>query len=290
MTDAVQVAGAVPSRWILLASKPEAGVLVLELTNGEPSRRSALARIPTGPEAPSSAAVSLAIRTLVDGECTDFTSGEPVPLPCRGRDAEAVPITDDGWPARRTPRGQFVAGATLAAIGSASLVTGYLLLVPQAGAANDWLAQIDAGAVETPAEQEKWINVNNAIVITSAVGAAALVAAMPLVLPKRDKTPWPAWLAGGVGIGALAFSIAYGVTAERPPTSCRSGDNVNNRPGAEACITHAERVSAAVLAGTTAAPLLTIPLVYLFRSGDKKLEPRVEAGRHGGYFGLRGAF
>jgi hypothetical protein len=65
---------------------------------------------------------------------------------------------------------------------------------------------------------------------------------------------------------------------------------VNDRPGAEACITHAERVSVAVLAGTTAAPLLTIPLVYLLRGSDKKLEPRIEASRHGGYFGLRGAF
>jgi hypothetical protein len=290
MTDAVQVAGAVPGRWILLASKPEPGVLVLELTHGEPLRQSALVRIPAGPEAPSSADVSLAIRTLIDGKCADFTSGKSVPLPCSGRDAEAVPVIDDGWPIRRTPRGQFVAGVTLAAVGSAALVTGYLLLVPQARAANDWLAQIDAGAIETPVEQEKWINVNNAIVITSSVGAAALVTAMPLVLPKSDKTPWPAWLAGGVGIGALAFSIAYGVAGEKPPTSCRSGDNVNDRPGAEACITHAERVSVAVLAGTTAAPLLTIPLVYLLRGSDKKLEPRIEASRHGGYFGLRGAF
>jgi hypothetical protein len=49
-------------------------------------------------------------------------------------------------------------------------------------------------------------------------------------------------------------------------------------------------VSLAVLTGVTAAPLLTIPLVYLFRPSGTKLTPNVEVSRSGGYARVRGQF
>ena len=110
---------------------------------------------------------------------------------------------------------------------------------------------------------------------------------MPLALPNRANTPWWAWLSGGLGVGFAAFSIAYGVTAEPgPDTSCAS--LVPDSNDARACVKHAERVSLSVLTGVTAAPLLTIPLVYLLRRTGAKISPNVEVSRAGGYVSLSG--
>jgi hypothetical protein len=112
---------------------------------------------------------------------------------------------------------------------------------------------------------------------------------MPLALPKRDKTPWWAWLSGGLGVGLAAFSIAYGATAEgEPGTSC--SNLVTDPTDARTCVTRSERISVAVLTGATAAPLMTIPLVYLLRPSKSKLVPEAELSRTGGFLRLRGEF
>ena len=127
------------------------------------------------------------------------------------------------------------------------------------------------------------------MLVTSSVGAAAVVAAMPLALPKRAKTPWWAWLSGGVGVGLAAFSVAYGVTADaKPDTSC-SSLRIASRE-AQMCVKRGEQTSVAILTGVTAAPLLTIPLVYLFRRDGARLTPGVEVSRAGGYVSVRGEF
>jgi len=71
---------------------------------------------------------------------------------------------------------------------------------------------------------------------------------MPLALPKRAKTPWWAWLSGGLGVGLAAFSVPYGVTAEpKPSTSC--SDLRITSPGAQTCVRRGEQTSVAVLTG-----------------------------------------
>jgi hypothetical protein len=149
------------------------------------------------------------------------------------------------------------------------------------------LNQIEAGA-NTDATQTKWLNLGTSILATSVTGAAALVAAMPLALPKRAKTPWPAWLAGGLGVGLAATSVALGVTAEAEPSGSCS-QSMLGLTDATNCIRRSRNITGAILAGMTAAPLLTIPLVYVFRPKEQSLEPVVEVGRSGAYFGLRGA-
>jgi hypothetical protein len=180
-----------------------------------------------------------------------------------------------------------LAGVTLASFGTAALVTSYVLPFPRERVADDWLNQIEAGA-NTDATQTKWLNLGTSILATSVTGAAALVAAMPLALPKRAKTPWPAWLAGGLGVGLAATSVALGVTAEAEPSGSCS-QSMLGLTDATNCIRRSRNITGAILAGMTAAPLLTIPLVYVFRPKEQSLEPVVEVGRSGAYFGLRGA-
>jgi len=293
VADAERIAESVPAGALLLMYATSANTVELDLLRGTPAERRALARITTGPTGPNPGDVALATRALIDGKCVDFTGTEPLPIPC-GMEADAVaerPVVDDGRPARRMPRGQFIAGVTLASVGSAALITGYVLMVPRASVAEDWIAQgnTDPPPADTTATQQKWLDLGGAIIWTASVGAAALIAAMPLALPKHEKTPWWAWLSGGVGVGLAAFSVAYGVTAEDEPSVGCVSSSVDGS-AISACVRRGEQVSLAILTGVTAAPLLTVPLVYLFRRSDKDIAPSVEVSRSGGYLGVRGRF
>ncbi len=287
--DAAQIAQAVPADGIVLMSMSDAGVMELDLLTGTPLKRSALARVRSGPSGPTRGDMALAARTLVDRTCMDLSSLPPMVLACEDGAALAKGALDDGGRPTRRPRGQLISGLTLVGAGSASLLTGYVLLGPRARASEDWVGALDAGGQGAASLQQRWFNMGVGIMATSSSGAAALVAAMPLALPNHAKTPWWGWLSGGLGVGFAAFSIAYGVTAEPgPDTSCAS--LVPDSNDARACVKHAERVSLSVLTGVTSAPLLTIPLVYLLRRTGAKIAPGVEVSRAGGYVSLSGEF
>ena len=115
-----------------------------------------------------------------------------------------------------------------------------------------------------------------------------LVAAMALALPYQRKTPWWAWRSGGLGVGFGAVSIAAAVTSDaEPPQSC----DVNG-PDPSTCVSRGRQRDGAILFGVTAAPLVTMPLVYVLRRGDKKLgdqlTPAIHFGRLGGTIAVRG--
>jgi len=67
-------------------------------------------------------------------------------------------------------------------------------------------------------------------------------------------------------------------------------DQQTNTNGVSRCVKRGEQTGLAVLTGVTAAPLITMPLVYLFRPSRAKLEPQAQIGRSGAYLGLRGQF
>jgi hypothetical protein len=288
VSDAETVAQVVPAGALLLMHESEADIVELVLLRGEPAELHAMVRVKGGAEGPTPGDLALASRALIDGDCTDFSGPEPRTLSCRDETPPVEgPTARDLRLARRTPRGQFVTGITLASAGSATLVTGYLLMLPRANTAEEWIAQIDS-ATET-SDQQRWLNLGSAILGTSIAGSAALVAAMPLALPQYEKPPWWAWLSGGLGLGLTAASVALGVTAYAEPSDgCTSGAIA--RPDAQTCVRRGEHVAFAVLTGLTAAPALTVPLVYLFRKSDKNVEPTVEVGRSRGYVGVRGRF
>ncbi|MGB8225147.1 MAG: PEGA domain-containing protein, partial [Polyangiales bacterium] len=287
--DAAQIANVVPAHSIVLMSMPSAELIELERWTGTPLQRVALARIRTAPDGPTRGDIALAARTLVEGTCMNWAALPPTVLACEDGSAMVEAHPDQVRPATRRPRGQLISGLALLGAGSASLVTGYVLLAPRSRVSEDWYNSLTAGGQGSASLQQKWFNMGTGIMTTSAIGAGALVAAMPLALPNRAKTPWWGWLSGGLGVGFAAFSIAYGVTTDPgPDTSCSS--LVSDSNDARACVKHSERVSLSVLTGVTAAPLLTIPLVYLLRRSKTKIEPNVELSRAGGYVSLRGAF
>jgi hypothetical protein len=287
--DAERISEVVPAGALLLMREMSPGIVELELRRGSPTELQALVRVKAGAQGPTSGDVALATRALIDGECKDFSDPEVPTIEC-GKKAPAPPAGAVATePDRRMPRGQFIAGLTLATAGSAALVTGYVLLLPRKNTAEQWIGEVDDPSVDSPPSQQHWLDLSSAIVWTSSLGAAGLVAAMPLVLPKYEKPPWWAWLSGGLGVGLTAFSIAYGVSSEAEPSS-GCADSSILPADARTCVKRAEHVSLAVLTGVSAAPALTVPLVYLFRRADKKIVPTVEVSGSRGYLGVQGRF
>lgn len=290
--DARRLALEIGASAIVLVSRPTADMLEVELIEIDETDASlpiASALVSAGVEGPLESDLRSAARALVDRRCMDFTSPAPAALPCRdGKPAVAVSKAADPWPAHRRPRGQFIAGLTLVGVGVASLATGYALLLPRRNAALSWVNQVDTGGQDTSAQQ-KWFDLNGAIIATGSVGSAALVAAMPLALPERIKTPWWAWVSGGVGLGLAGYSIAWGVTAEAEPSTSCSAQGLDSAQ-VRSCVNRGTRTSVALLTGLTSAPLITMPLVYLLRPSRAQLEPRVAVGRSGAHFALRGHF
>lgn len=293
VADARLIAREIAAGSVVLLSLPMADTMQLErieVAAEEPIGPSAVARVSVGRSGPSESDLSAAARTLTAGECMDFTSPEPVALPCgRGEaiGAAAAPTPSDR-PEGRRPRGQFIAGITLASVGIAGLAAGYALLIPRSSAAEDWVIAVDGGSDGTSAQQ-RWFDLRGGIIASASIGSAALVTAMPLALPERHKTPWWAWVSGGVGLGLAGFSIAWGVTAEAEPSSSCSAPTLDTTV-TRACVKRGDQTSVALLTGLTAAPLITMPLVYLFRPSRAGLEPRVQVGRSGAYLALRGRF
>jgi len=296
--DARQVANEVDAGQIVLLAV-DGGVMTLRRIDARasaPTTVLAAAQLRSVGGSASDADLASASAALVAGQCTDFTSGAPAPLDCgRAPAASRAAPTASGWPEGRRPRGEFIAGMTLVGVGIAGLATGYALLVPRSKAAEDWIRTVDTDAANGASQatdtsaQQRWFDLRGAIIASGSVGSAALVIAMPLALPNREKTPWWAWVSGGVGLGLGAFSVAYGVTAEAEPSASCSASTVDPLVP-RACAKRGDQTSVALLTGLTAAPLITMPLVYLLRRSPAKLEPQVQAGRGQGYVGLRGRF
>jgi hypothetical protein len=288
--DARQIARALPASAVVVVSLVGDSVLelrVVTLTQIEPT----LARLALRDGALSSEAAEAAVSTLLQGECTDFTGDEPVRIDCiSGEPAKQTSIVNPALEKERRgperpPRGLFVPGVSLASVGAASMLTSYGLLIARRSAGSDW--QNAPNDLDT---QDKWLHLGTGVIATSSAGAGLLVAAMPLVLPYRPKTPWWAWLSGGFGLAATAGAIASAVTASpKPPQSCKV-----NGPDPTACVERGRDTDRAIVLGMTAAPLLAMPLVYLLRRGDKKLSLRLKpvwtARRGGGAVGLQGVF
>ncbi len=296
--DAQEIAKVLRAGAVVLATVPSTDMMELQVVSGTERRRGRV-RIPTTPSGPTSSVASAAAVALANGECTDFTGPKPVAIDCETARAEARAApkvtkekdTPSGWPADRPPRGQWISGLTLVSAGGASLLAGYGLLIARRGAGDTLVADFNPN---DQTDQLKWTNLGNAIPLMGTVGGVLTVTAMPLVLPYRSKTPWWAWLSGGLGVGAAVGAIVSGVRAEGVPGGSNKCELLVNQASAQACVDRGRSINRAVMLGTTAAPLLTMPLVYLFRKDEKKhvrgLTPNLVAGRNGGYISVGGAF
>jgi hypothetical protein len=285
--DAREFAAVLPAAAVVLASVSASDTLELRLIRGT-REDLALARVTNTASGPDTGDIVEATATLLAGECKDFTGAKPVTVDCAtGRAPGRVKPADRKVREApvRPPRGQFVSGLALASVGTASLVAGYGLLIARRGAGDDWIA--DPGSLDA---HGKWLNLGTSLIVTGSVGSALLVTAMPLVLPYKRKTPWWAWLSGGLGVAAAASSIAVAVIADPKPAQSCTVNTLEPEP----CVNRARKTDLAIMLGATAAPLLTMPLVYLFRKDAKKLNadlsPSIYVNSSGGALGIQGAF
>ncbi|TFH26130.1 MAG: PEGA domain-containing protein, partial [Myxococcales bacterium] len=178
VADAEGIAKVVPAGALLLMSTPTLDVIELELYRGAPAALVGLARITTGPRGAGRGDIALAVRALLQDQCTDLTGVQPVAIPC---EADPVAPGDTREQVRRSdrrPRGQFISGVTLAGVGAAALITGYALLAPRATVSEEWVNELDATGMSNTSMQQKWLSMGTGVIATSSVGAAALVTAM----------------------------------------------------------------------------------------------------------------
>lgn len=282
--DAREIARSLPASAVIVASLVSPEVLQLEVELATQTE-SSIVRLPTSATGPSQEVMNQAIEALLAGRCTDFTDGKPREIDCRtGQPLVGASTEEEGVEGKR--RGPvFVTGLSLASVGAASLASGWSLDIVRRSAGDGWID--DPNSLS---RQGKWLNLGTGVIFTASFGGGLLVAAMPMVLPPEPKTPWWAWLNGGLGVAAAVGSIVSVTTAApKPAQSCEvnEGDPI-------ACVDRKRDTDRAILLGATAAPLLAMPLVYLLRRDDKKrnaeIEPRVVVGRQGGTVGVTGSF
>jgi len=288
--DGRYVARTLPASAVVVASLDRDQTLLLRVvtvTLVDPI----LVRLPITDAGPDPNVVARAATALLKGECMDFAGSEPLPIDC-STGASATSVASATTPRARTPRlrpprAQFISGLALASAGTASMLAGYGLVIARRFAGDDWIN--DPNSIGT---QDEWLRLGTGFIATSSAGAGLLVASMPLALPYKRKTPWWGWLSGGLGLAAAVGAITSAVTADpKPAQSCSV-----NGPDPTSCVDRHRDTDRAIVLGTTAAPLLTMPLVYLLRRGDKRLhtdldlQPVLVAGRGRGMVGLRGVF
>lgn len=290
--DAQQIAKVLRPGAVVLASVPSVEIMELRVISGT-ERHAGVVRIPTTARGPTSEMAAAAAKALARGECTDFTGAKPVPMSC-GTGAAASSggtKTKDGWPADRPPRGQWISGLALTSAGAASLLAGYTVLIMRRSEGVDMLNTYDPSDATN---RVRWTNLGNALGPFALAGGVLSTAGLPLVLPYRSKTPWWAWLSGGIGVGFTVAAIVSGVTAKDVPSGANRCQNLQTFPVAQDCVDRERSIDRAIMFAATAAPTLTMPLVYLLRKDSKKrdaqITPNLSVGRNGGFVSVSGAF
>jgi hypothetical protein len=238
---------------------------------------------------PEAEDVRRAVDALFEGRSVDFAGPHPEARPswlaeaasgvavgaAIGAVTESLPERGRGVP---RPRGQRIAGWSLFGAGVASVGASVGLHV--------WRGELGDQFIEAPASlsaAQQWNDVRIGVWTTAAFGGAATSAAMPLLLPDYERTPWWGWTLGAVGLGLTGYAIYEGVTM----ASC-SEPYIGDQTAVRSCVARGQEAGRIALALAGAAPLLTIPLVYLFR--PLRAEPSVSVTGQGAVVQVRKVF
>jgi hypothetical protein len=232
--------------------------------------------------------VRRAVDAMFDGRSVDFTGAHPLARP--SWEAELAPVAvaatsaavvESGKESPRgvpRPRNQRIAGWTVFGTGVASIGASIGL--------HAWRGNLGDQFLQMPADlsaAQKWQNARVAVWTTAAFGGVATSAAMPLLLPDYERTPWWAWTSGVLGLGLTGYAIYEGVTMTTCPEPF-----IANEVAARACVERGQEAGRLSLALAGAAPLLTLPLVYLFR--PLRAEPSVSVSPSGAVVKIRRTF
>jgi hypothetical protein len=287
MDLAQQVASILGGASVLVVSGLSSSVVRVDLSAEGYEAASAWLAVRDG--APESDDVRRALDALFEGRSVDFTGPHPIaraswraelaPGAAAGAATaaatEAEPEPKKGVP---RPRNQRIAGWSLFGVGVASTGASVGL--------HAWRGELGDRFIEAPATlnaAQRWNDVRIGVWTTAAFGGAAASAAMPLLLPDYERTPWWGWTLGAVGLGLAGYSIYEGVTM----TSCPE-PYLADQAAVRACVARGQEAGRLALALAGAAPLLTIPLVYLFR--PLRAEPSVSVTGQGAVVQVRKVF
>lgn len=291
MVHAEQVARILGGANVLVLSERSTGLLRIDASAEVSEAASVWLAAHDG--APEPEDVRRAVDALLEGRSVDFAGphpmargswrAEPSPDLAVGAAVEASskaapesePRRERGVP---RPRDQRIAGWSLFGLGVASIGASVGLHVWRAALGDDFIA--------TPANlstAQQWNNARIGVWTTAAFGAAAATAAMPLFLPNYERTPWWGWTLGAVGLGLTGYAIYEGVTM----TSCPE-PYLSDQSAVRSCVDRGQEAGRLSLALAGAAPLLSIPLVYLFR--PLRAKPSVSVTREGAMVQIHKAF
>jgi hypothetical protein len=239
--------------------------------------------------APEAEDVRRVVDALFEGRSVDFTG--PHPMARASWRAEVAPEVEVGAAAAAVvdeaskhergvprPRNQRIAGWSLFGVGVAGIGASVGLHI--------WRGDLGARFAESPSnlnDAQQWNDARIGVWTTAAFGGAATSAAMPLLLPEYERTPWWGWTLGAVGLGLTGYAIYEGVTM----TGCPE-PYVADPSAVRSCVARGQEAGRLSLALAGAAPLLSIPLVYLFR--PLRVEPSVSVTGEGAMIRVRKVF
>ena len=239
--------------------------------------------------APEAEDVRRVVDALFEGRSVDFTG--PHPMARASWSAEVAPEVEVGAAAAAVvdveskhergaprPRNQRIAGWSLFGVGVASIGASVGLHI--------WRDELGDRFAESPSnlnDAQQWNDARIGVWATAAFGGVATSAAMPLLLPEYERTPWWGWTLGAVGLGLTGYAIYEGVTM----TGCPE-PYIADPSAVRSCVARGQEAGRLSLALAGAAPLLSIPLVYLFR--PLRAEPSVSVTGQGAMIRVRKVF
>ena len=286
MHHGAEVAAILGGANVMVVSGPRAEVVRVDSSANEYAPASVWIAVRDGVPEPED--VRRAVDALLEGRSVDFSGPHPIaqaswtPAVMAGASAATTGVTSqdtseaNGDTAR--PRGQRIAGWSLFSLGVASVGASVGLHV--------WRGDLGDRFIGAPANlsaAQQWNDVRIGVWTTAAFGGVATSVAMPLLLPNHERTPWWGWTLGAVGLGLSGYAIYEGVTM----TSCPD-PYIADQAAVSSCVSRGQEAGRIAMALAGAAPLITIPLVYLFR--PLRAEPSVSVAGQGAMLRVRKVF
>ncbi|MBW2507490.1 MAG: PEGA domain-containing protein [Deltaproteobacteria bacterium] len=287
MGHAARVAEALGAAGVVAVSSLTAGEVRLDLHAIERAPASAWVAVREGMV--DTEDLRRAFDALFEGRSVDFIGAHPI---ARGSwatrqgqrtavvasSAALLESPEEPTPGVRRARARRVAGWSMLGAGAASIAASVGLHVWRGKLGDDFSAMpanLDAA--------QRWNDVRIGVWTTAAFGGAVTSAALPLLLPDYERGPWWGWAAGVLGLGLTGYAIYEGVTMTHCPEPFIADD-----AAASACAERGQEAGRVALALAGAAPLLTIPLVYLIQ--PLRVGPSVSVSGDGAVVKVRMAF
>ena len=285
--QAVEVGRILGGANVLALSDRGAGTLRVDLC--APGYAPASAWLAAQDGVPESEDLRRVADALLEGRSVDFTGPHPIARTSWRADlapdievgeataavVEAKPNRVRGTP---RPRDQRIAGWSLFGVGAASIGTSVGLHL--------WRGKLGDRFTASPGSlraAQQWNNARIGAWATAAFGGVATSAAMPLILPNQQRTPWWGWALGAAGLGLTGYAIYEGVTMAGCPDPY-----IGDEAAVRSCVARGQEAGRLSLALAGAAPLLSIPLVYLFR--PLRVEPTISVTRQSATIQVRKVF